>query len=150
MRRTILISTLVSGTLDILLAMILTVMRGKAVGDMLRVVASGPFPAAKDMGPVGAALGLGVHFTLMAIMAAIFALIVRARPRLLDRPLVTGALYGLATYVVMNLIVVPWRFGAPLPPPPLSIATQLFAHVVLVGIPFALIARRTIRRSAFA
>ena len=35
----------------------------------------------------------------------------------------------------MNWLVVPLRFGTPLPPKPLSIATQLFAHIVLVGIP---------------
>jgi hypothetical protein len=43
----------------------------------------------------------------------------------------------------MNWIVVPLRFDAPLPPKPMAIATQLFAHVVLVGIPFALITART-------
>ena len=41
---------------------------------MLRYVASGPFPAATDMGTAGAILGLLVHFTLMAIMAAGFVL----------------------------------------------------------------------------
>ena len=54
-------------------------------------------------------------------------------------------LYGLATYVVMNLLVVPMRFGTPLPPSPLSIATQLFAHIVLVGIPIALITARYLK-----
>ena len=58
----------------------------------------------------------------------------------------TAIVYGLITYVVMNLIVVPLRFHAPLPPKALSIATQLFAHIVLVGLPFTLIARRYIRR----
>ena len=42
----------------------------------------------------------------------------------------------------MNWLVGPWRFDATLPPKPLSIATQLFAHIVLVGVPFALIARK--------
>jgi hypothetical protein len=55
-----------------------------------------------------------------------------------------GIIYGLITYVAMNWIVVPLRFDAPLPPKPLAIATQLFAHVVLVGIPFALITARTL------
>ena len=35
----------------------------------------------------------------------------------------------------MNWLVVPLRFGGPLPLKPISIATQLFAHVVLVGLP---------------
>ena len=49
-----------------------------------------------------------------------------------------ASLYGLITYAVMNWLVVPLRFDTPLPPKPLSIATQLFAHIVLVGIPMAL------------
>ena len=50
----------------------------------------------------------------------------------------------------MNWIVVPLRFDAPLPPKPISIATQLFAHIVLVGIPIALIAARNLRARALA
>ncbi len=143
------IATAISGSLDILLAMILTLWFGRQIPDMLRSVASGPFPAATDMGNAGAALGLLVHFTLMAIMAAVFMSLVRQLPALLDKPYRTGIAYGLVTYFAMNWLVVPLRFGTPLPPKPLSIATQLFAHVVLVGIPFALIAVRYLRpRSA--
>ena len=86
---------------------------------MLRYVASGPFPAATDMGTAGAILGLLVHFALMAIMAAVFMWLVRQRPRWLDTPDRTGIAYGLATYVVMNWLVVPLRFDTPLPPKPL-------------------------------
>jgi hypothetical protein len=97
------------------------------------------------MGNVGALLGLAVHFTLMAIMAAVFMWLVRRRPALLETPYRTGIAYGVLTYFIMNWLVVPLRFGTPLPPRPLSIATQLFAHIVLVGIPFALIAVRYLR-----
>lgn len=144
--RAIGLSTLVSGTLDILFAMILTAAYGKAISDMLRYVASGPFPAATGMGGAGAILGLAVHFALMAIMAAAFIALVRARPALLDTPWRTGVAYGVITYFVMNWLVVPLRFDRPLPPKPIAIATQLFAHIVLVGIPFALIAARTLRQ----
>jgi uncharacterized membrane protein YagU involved in acid resistance len=112
---------------------------------MLRFVASGPFPAATDMGTAGAILGLLVHFTLMAIMAAGFVLLARWRPQLLDTPYRSGLAYGVITYFAMNWLVVPLRFGTPLPPKPLSIATQAFAHIVLVGIPIALITARTLR-----
>ena len=40
------IATAICGTLDILFAMILTVAFGRQIRDMLRSVASGPFPAA--------------------------------------------------------------------------------------------------------
>ena len=136
------IATAVSGTLDILFAMILTVAFGREIPNMLRYVASGPVPAAADMGTSGAILGLLVHFTLMAVMATMLMLLVRQRPQLLDSPILLGIVYGLITYAVMNLVVVPLRFDVPLPPKPLSIATQLFAHIILVGIPMALIAAR--------
>ena len=145
MLKPIAIATVVAGTLDILFAIILTLLFGREVGNMLRYVGSGPFPQATDMGTSGAILGLVVHFALMAIMAAVFVLAARRIPALVERPIQWGVLYGLATYVVMNWLVVPLRFDTPLPPKPLSIATQLFAHIVLVGIPIALIAARAMR-----
>ena len=145
MLRPIAIATAISGTLDILFAMILTVAFGRHIGDMLRSVASGPFPAATGMGTSGAILGLLVHFGLMAIMATVLMLIVRRSRAYLDHPIMVGVVYGLVTYFVMNWLVVPLRFGTPLPPKTLSIATQLFAHIVLVGIPMAYVARRYLR-----
>jgi hypothetical protein len=140
--KTILVGTLISGTLDILFAMILTVAFGRQIPGMLRFVASGPFPAALDWGAGGAILGLVVHFSLMAIMAIVFVLIVRMRPVLLETPWRTALAYGVITYFVMNWFVVPLRFQAPVPPKTMSIVTQGFAHIVLVGVVFAFVARR--------
>jgi hypothetical protein len=146
MLRPIAIATAISGTLDILFAMILTVAFGREIPNMLRYVASGPFPAAIDMGTGGAVLGLVVHFTMMAIMATGLMLLVRWRPELAETPLRTGLAFGAITYFIMNWLVVPLRFHTPLPPKPLSIATQAFAHFVLVGIPMAYIAARYLRQ----
>lgn len=144
--KTIALATLVAGTLDIAFAMILTLIFGRHVPDMLRFVASGPFPAATDMGTSGAILGLAVHFALMGIMAAAYVLFASApaRRHLVDMPYRAGLAYGVITYIAMNLIVAPLRFGN-WPPKPLAIATQLFAHIVLVGIPIALITARSLR-----
>lgn len=142
MLKPIAVATAVAGTLDILFAMILTVLFGREIGGMLRYVGSGPFPQATKMGVNGAILGLLVHFALMAIMAAVYVLAAQRLPASLQRPIQWGVLYGLATYVVMNWLVVPMRFDMPLPPSPLSVATQLFAHIVLVGLPIALITAR--------
>lgn len=142
MLKPIAVATAVAGTLDILFAMILTVLFGREIGGMLRYVGSGPFPQATKMGVNGAILGLLVHFALMAIMAAVYVLAAQRLPASLQRPIQWGVLYGLATYVVMNWLVVPMRFDMPLPPSPLSMATQLFAHIVLVGLPIALITAR--------
>lgn len=141
----IIIATLICGTLDILLATGLTLSRGKDPAAMLRFVASGPFPSATDMGGAGSVLGLVVHFALMAIMVTAFVIAARGWHGMLDRPLVSGLIYGLITYILLDLVVVPLRFPAAWPPSTLSIATQLFAHVVLVGWPTAFIARRYLR-----
>jgi hypothetical protein len=145
MLRPIAIATAISGTLDILFAMILTVRFGRDIGDMLRFVASGPFPDAVNMGTAGAVLGLAVHFALMAVMATALMLVLRWKPERLETPLLTGLAFGVVTYFAMNWLVVPLRFGAPLPPKALSIATQAFAHIVLVGIPMAYVAKRYLR-----
>lgn len=148
MLKPIALATLISGTLDILFAIILTLAYGREPANMLRYVGSGPFATAPEMGTAGAVLGLTVHFVLMAMMAAIFMGLVRLRPVLLDTPWRTGLAYGVLTYFAMNWAVVPLRFGTPLPPSGISMASQLFAHIVLVGLPFAFIARRF--RATFA
>lgn len=148
MLKPIAIATAISGTLDILFAMILTLWFGREIPDMLRGVASGPFPAATDMGTAGAILGLVVHFALMAIMATALMLLVRWKPERLETPVRTGIAYGVITYFIMNWVVVPLRFHTPLPPKTLSIATQGFAHIVLVGIPMAYIAARYLKARA--
>jgi hypothetical protein len=144
----ILLATLICGTFDILLAVFLTLRRGKDPVDMLRFVASGPFPPATEWGTGGAVLGLVVHFTLMAIMVGSFLVLVSQRPALLDRPLVAGLAFGLITYVIMNLVVVPLRWPEAFPPKPLGIATQLFAHLVLVAVPTVLIAKAMLAKVA--
>ena len=147
--RPILIGTLIAGTLDILAAICLTLYYGGNPLNMLRYVASGPFTdAAKEWGIAGSILGLAVHFTLMAIMATIFVLAASRLRQLWRKPLLWGVLYGLATYGVMNWVVVPLRFHKW--PSATAIVTQLFCHIVLVGIPVALVAARHFRsRSAF-
>lgn len=141
------IATAISGTLDILFAMALTLLYSREPAAMLRYVASGPFPGAAEWGPGGALLGLLVHFALMAVIASVLMLLFRAKPKLLARPLHIGIAYGLLTYFVMNWIVVPLRFGTSLPPGTMAILTQLFAHIVLVGIPMAIVARRVLANS---
>jgi hypothetical protein len=144
--RPILIGTLIAGTLDILAAIILSSIYGNGPMVMLRGVASGPFPGAGAWGAGGSVLGLAVHFTLMAIMVTIYVAAAARLRQLREQPLLWGFLYGLATYVVMNWIVVPLRFHGPLPPSTRAIVTQLFCHIVLVGIPIALVAARHFRR----
>ncbi|NYT40387.1 hypothetical protein HZY97_06445 [Sphingomonas sp. R-74633] len=141
--RRILLATLVAGTLDITAAALLALLAGGAPDKMLRGVASGPFADAKHWGAGGALLGLAVHFAIMAAMAAVFVLAADRWPVLKTRWLAAGIGYGLATWAVMNLVVLPLRWPAVFPHlDAQSVATSLFCHIVLVGLPIARIAAR--------
>ncbi|MET0307970.1 MAG: hypothetical protein ABW023_04620 [Sphingomonas sp.] len=136
-------ATLIAGTLDILAAAGLALIGGRMPDRMLRSVASGPFPEASHWGWSGALLGLAVHFAIMAVMATCFVLAADRIHALKRHPLVFGSLYGVATWAAMNLVVLPLRWPALFPDPaPAAIGTQLACHILLVGIPIALIAAR--------
>jgi len=139
--RRVLVATAIAGTLDIGMAAIETALHGKPITRMLRGVASGPVPPAVDWGVGGALLGLTVHYAIMAVMALAFMI---AHARIFwvrAHSIVAGMIYGLGLYLFMYGLVMPVRFGAPLPSDPIAIAKGLFAHMVLVGLTFGLVAR---------
>lgn len=141
--RRIAAATLIAGTLDIAMAAIDTAAAGRPIANMLRAVASGPFPTARQWGAAGAATGLLVHFAIMAVMASVFMLAHARIGWVRAHPLLAGALYGVALWLVMYGLVLPLRFGASFPSAdPVELAKQLFAHVVLVGLSFGLVAHR--------
>jgi hypothetical protein len=145
MIRAIIIATFVAGTLDITMAGVDTALKGGKATGMLRSVASGPFPGAGDWGAPGAAAGLGVHFAIMAVMATVFVLAYTRSARIRAHPVAAGAVYGIALWLLMYGLVLPLRFGAPFPNPnAIEILKQLFAHIVLVGIPIGWITAHTL------
>jgi len=145
MLKPIAIATVIAGTLDILAAIISTLIAGKAPIHMLQSVASGPLGAVALTSPGYAVVGLLVHFAIMACMVTAYMVAARQVRLLLDRPILAGALYGVVLWLVMYWIVLPLRFSAPHPSQPAAIAQQLFCHIVLVGIPIGLVASRYLR-----
>jgi hypothetical protein len=98
-------------------------------------------------GAASAALGLLLHFLIMFAMAGVYWLACRRWPALLRRPLPAGIAYGLGTWVVMNYVVVPLSRASSPPFIPAWFADGLLAHVLLVGLPFAFIARWSANRA---
>jgi len=149
--RAIIAAVAASGTLDILSAFVFGGMAGVGPGKILRYVASGPFGDPMREGGTGAAaVGLGVHYALMTIMVLLyFALASRIDVMRRQWP-VSGALYGIAIYLVMYWIVVPTRFGSEPRTDLWSVGNALFSHIVCVGLPMAFIASRTIGRTPSA
>ena len=145
MLRTIAWTTLVAGTLDILMAVIDVTLSGGSVPGMFRSIASGPFGDGMRQSSLGVPAGLLVHFAIMAVIAAVYVVAARRMPVLNRYWWIAGLVYGLGVWLVMYGFVLPARFGASLPTEPVAVAKGLFAHCVLVGLPIAWITARARR-----
>lgn len=168
----ILIGGLAAGVLDILYAFVVygPLSYGLSPVDVLHSVAAGWIgrDAARDGGVTTAALGLGSHFLIAGIMAAVYVVAATRLKALTERAVLGGLVYGLLLYVAMNYVVAPlsaaganghfaasaeeaWQrlqsaFSAVRPRYdadfPWMIPGTIFTHTVLVGLPIALAAKR--------
>ncbi len=149
MRRTsavlaILVGGSIAGTLDITYAIAFWHWRGVPALRVLQSVASGLLGSAAFQGglPI-AALGLLLHFFIAFSAAAIFYLASRQFSFLTRRAVISGVLYGIIIYGVMNLVVLPLSaFPRKVTYPPLVLATGLFVHMFFIGLPISLAVRR--------
>jgi len=132
------------GILDIADALVFWGLRGVAPQRIFRSIASGLLGAeARTGGPAVIVLGVLCHFVIAFTIAGIYLAASRRWTVLRRHPILCGALYGLAAYVVMQFVVLPLsaatvgstQKGWPL-------VNGLFAHVFCVGIPAALAARK--------
>lgn len=93
-----------------------------------------------------AALGLALHFLMTTIMAGFFVAVTQPTPALNRWPLLSGVVYGLGLYAVMNFLVVPFSAAGDgtIQAPEFNqfFYGGLLAHTLLVGVPIALIAKR--------
>lgn len=136
---------LLCGTLDIVYAAVSSLLRGGTVSSMLHAVASGPFgDGVQQWGIGGDIAGLATHYAIMGAMVAAWFFVARRWTALAAWPWwLTGTLYGLLLYVIMNGIVLPLRFGTPFPPVDLvNGAIALFPHIFFVGWPLAWLTRK--------
>lgn len=145
--RGIMIATIVAGTLYLLSAFAFDIWYGGSPIAVLEGIGS----AVVERGAVGnayvlAAAGLGLHFAIMLAMATVYVLgaaLLRPLNRLW---LLSGIVYGLALWGIMDRALLPWRWPTLFPlTATTDIAEQIFDHVVLVGLPIALVARRATR-----
>ena len=138
-------ATLVVGTLDISDAFIFYGLRGTSPIRILQGIASGVLGRdAFSMGHRSALLGLIFHFFIAFCATTVFLLTSRKLP-LASHPFLSGSLFGIALYIVMNYIVLPLsRIGLRPTPPLVPLINGVAALIVCIGIPLAFIARRYI------
>jgi hypothetical protein len=136
---------LVAGTLDILYAICFSYLRsGVAPTRILHSVAAGAFGAAAYQGGTRTALaGLGFHYLNALLITIAFFVGATIAPALLRRPVLSGAIYGVFVYLVMNYVVIPLsRIGVFPSPPPAIWITGVLVHMFFIGVPIALAARQ--------
>jgi hypothetical protein len=140
--RTIAITGLIVGAMDITAATIQAISRGATATRLLQFVASGLIGQRAFQGGTGtAALGLGLHFLIAFTLVTVFYAASRNFVFLRRYAAVSGLVYGLIVFGVMNLIVLP--LSAAKPRHSLSgDLIQIGIHMFIIGLPTSLLVRR--------
>jgi hypothetical protein len=139
---TIALAGLIAGILDIISAFVIAEIKGTGSIRMLQGIASGLLGQRSfEGGMTTAGLGLAIHFLIAFTAATVFYAASRKFSSLTQHAVVSGLLYGIAVYIFMYWIVVPLVF----PNARHSISrdvTAVIIHIVLIGLPIALVVRR--------
>src|SRR5262249_57102292 len=136
------------GVLDGLAAVIITSLRGGSPTRMFQGIASGLIGRASFQGGWSTALlGVSLHFLIAFIWTAIYYGASLKLPALIRRALICGPIYGVVVYFAMQIIVLPL---SAIHKDPFSFGTlsqmlrQIIVHIICVGLPIALLARRSV------
>jgi Na+/alanine symporter len=129
----ILVGGLLAGSLDLGSAFIIYGAR------VPRSIAGGLLgPAALHRGSGAYLLGVVLHFFIATSAAAVYYLAGRKLVFLRDHSLVCGLFYGIAVFLVMNLIVLPlsaWHLRGPFQLA--GLIQGLLVHMILIGLPIS-------------
>ena len=116
---------------------------------MFQYIASGLIGSASlQGGSATVLLGVSLHFLIAFIWATIYYGASLILPALIRRAWICGPIYGVVVYFAMQNIVLPL---SAIRKPPLSFAAPLqmlqgiIVHIICVGLPIALTARRAAR-----
>jgi uncharacterized membrane protein YagU involved in acid resistance len=86
-----------------------------------------------------AMLGLALHYLIAAFWISTFVISAQFFEVLFRRPIISGAIYGLVIYGVMNFLILPHTHNsAPLSRDPFNLLNGIFALVIFMGIFVAL------------
>lgn len=146
--KTILTSGLVAGTLDLALAITFFKLEGAPLTAVPHAIASGWLGArAIHGGASSAILGVALHFLIALVVAAVYYLLSRAIKLLNHQPILSGTVFGLAVFLVMQDVVVPLSAEPRSRPSTSWLIVDLASHVLFVGITIAMITRRFAQRA---
>lgn len=143
---TVFLSGLIAGTLDITAAIVVyaLVLQKTTPIKILQSIASGIFKKDAYIGGSQMAwYGLCLHYIIAMIFALFYFTIYPYLPFLKKNALISGFLYGIFVWIVMNLIVLPIVFPV-LPAKHLDFPLLLSIVILMfcIGLPIALITRK--------
>jgi hypothetical protein len=149
--RGVLLGGAIAGALDMTYAVVFFSLRDVPAMRVFQSVASGVLgQAAYSGGAPTALLGLALHFFIAITAAATFYAVSLRFGWLVRHAIVSGVVFGLCVFAVMNFVIVPLSafpqklvFRQPV------LTFNLLVHMFLVGLPIALCIRAaTLRKKA--
>lgn len=134
-----LFASIAAGSIDLVYASSFA-REGVTMAGVLKSIASGLLGAEAFKGGASVAvLGALCHYGILWIAGAIFVLAGRFWPIVFQRPLVSGAVFGVGVFVVMKIVVKLSRAPFGMSSDIEQIVRNLLVHIFLVGIPMAII-----------
>lgn len=144
---------LVAGTLDITENIVFVAFRGITPWRIFQYITSGLLGAHSfQMGWTSVWLGILIHYAIALTWTAIFYIAATQfnLSVLTRRAVLSGVIYGLIVYAVMNFVVLPLSALPPRPAPPTVVSriNAVLALVFCIGLPIALLVKREHLRPA--
>lgn len=144
--KTIVVSSLLVGTLDILAATIQTIINGRDPVIMLKFIASGVLGASALGGDASYALwGLFFHYCIATVWTILFFIAYSKMNLLAKNWIATGIGYGIFIWVCMSQIVLPL---SKTPALPFNVKGAIIAMVILIvaiGLPLSFLTKKFYR-----
>ncbi len=134
MLKTIAVAGTICGVLDGISAILLFGWLGASPAQVFQGIARGAMGrAASTGGATAVAVGVLAHFTVAFGAAAVYYAASRVWPKINERPLVFGPLYGAGVHLFMNFVVIPLSAIGSRPIVWKSFLEVLAIHLVVVG-----------------
>jgi len=145
---TIFLAGLISGVLDgIAASVVFNIKLGLTPGQVMQYIASAVYGTdAFKGGAYTIIIGTALHFIIAFAAAAIFLYAYPKIKLLRSNTVSTGLAFGLGIWLFMNFLIVPITKIQPAPFNAMAALISAIWHMVLVGLPIALIVKKRFSR----
>jgi hypothetical protein len=145
--RSAVVAGILVGTLDIVAALILTTMRGGNPVKLFQFIASGLFGMPAFAGGWRYAVyGLTLHYVIAMAWTLLFFYMGRKFRRIYHHKVLSGILYGMIIWIIMNLVVLPLSATPPIPFNYTAALTGILVLIAAIGLPLAFVSAKHFTR----